>query len=96
MPDRSNPSGRSARDKPLRSAKHRIFCQLLKEARKSAGLSQAELAERIGWRQGDISKVEIGERRLDVVEFLDFAEGLGIDPAKLVKKLATSSRKTKA
>jgi DNA-binding XRE family transcriptional regulator len=45
-------------------------------ARKDAGVSQAELAAAIGLNQSDISKIETGERRLDVVEFLQLADYL--------------------
>jgi transcriptional regulator with XRE-family HTH domain len=39
--------------------------ELLVQARKDAGLTQAELGARIGQRQTFVSKVELGERRLD-------------------------------
>ena len=40
-------------------------------ARKRAGLTQAELAERLGRKQSFVAKYEGGERRLDLVEFLE-------------------------
>ncbi len=55
------------------------FRQLLVEARKTAGLTQAELAVRLFRPQSFISKIERGERRLDVVEFFEVAQALGID-----------------
>ncbi len=63
------------------------FLTLLMEARNDAGLTQVELAEKIGWQQSDVSKVERGERRLDVAEFLMFANALKIDAADLIRKL---------
>lgn len=54
---------------------------MLVEARTESGLTQVALAKKVGWQQTDISKVERGERRLDVVEFLQFAKALEIDPA---------------
>lgn len=62
---------------------------MLASARADAGLTQVELAERIGWQQADISKVERGERRLDVVEFLQFAQGIEFDASEFVKELQT-------
>ncbi|HEX5235751.1 MAG TPA: helix-turn-helix transcriptional regulator [Silvibacterium sp.] len=56
-------------------------------ARKSAGLTQAELAERLSRPQSFVSKYERGERRLDVVEFGEVAKALAIDPVKLLAKL---------
>ena len=40
------------------------------QARKDAGITQVELGKRIGQRQTFVSKFELGERRLDVAEFI--------------------------
>jgi transcriptional regulator with XRE-family HTH domain len=56
-------------------------------ARKSANLTQAELAKRLSRPQSFVSKYERGERRLDVVEFLEVTKALGMDPASLIKEL---------
>jgi ribosome-binding protein aMBF1 (putative translation factor) len=69
----------------------RCCCEIVKDI--VAMATQAELAERIGWQQTDISKVERGERRLDVVEFLQFADALGADPAELVRRLQQASKR---
>lgn len=50
-------------------------------------MTQAQLAKKLRRHQSFIAKVEGGERRLDVVEFLEIAEALGLDPAKAVKQL---------
>lgn len=63
------------------------FRALLVEARKKAGLSQVALARRIHRPQSFVSKYERGERRIDVVEFLELAEALGFDPAKMLRSL---------
>jgi transcriptional regulator with XRE-family HTH domain len=67
------------------------FLDLLIKARKEAGLTQAELAGKLERPQSYVSKYESGERRLDVVEFLDLAQAIGFDPAKLVKRLCRIS-----
>lgn len=54
--------------------------------RKAAGITQVELAEWLGKPQSFVSKVERGERRLDVIEFCQVAEALGHNPAKLLQK----------
>ena len=54
------------------------------EARKSAGLSQQELARRLKRSQSFIAKLEVGERRVDVVEFIEIARALGKDPTELL------------
>lgn len=52
----------------------------LVQARKDAGLTQVELAERLGQRQTFVSKYELGERRLDVAEFIEISKAIGADP----------------
>ena len=50
----------------------------LKKARKEKGITQAQLAEALGKPQSFIAKVESGERRLDVVEFVHLARLLSL------------------
>lgn len=63
------------------------FRKLLVEARRSAGLTQVELADLLDRPQSFVSKYERAERRIDVIEFLEIAEAIGIDPFKLLKDL---------
>lgn len=67
--------------KSLRSPRHQRLTALLIEARRQQGHTQAELAAKLDKPQSYVAKVEGGERRLDVIEFIDFADalGLGID-----------------
>lgn len=65
--------------KSVFSAKYTRFRAQLASARKDSGLTQAQLAKKLGWQQTDVSKVERGVRRLDVIEFLAFAKAIGID-----------------
>ena len=71
---------------------YRRFVKMLVEARTDAGVTQVELAELLGWQQTDISKVERAERRLDIAEFLQFAEALKIDAPEFVKRLQSKRR----
>lgn len=64
------------------------FRNLLTEARKSAGLTQVEIAARLKQPQSYVSKYESGVRRLDVVEYMQVAKAIGFDPAELIRKLA--------
>lgn len=57
------------------------------QARKAADLTQAGLAEKLSRPQSFVSKYERGERRLDVVEFLEVARVLGMDAVKFIKTL---------
>nr|WP_202604611.1 helix-turn-helix transcriptional regulator [Pseudomonas syringae] len=60
---------------------------LLLEARSAAGITQKELAARLGRPQSFVSKTENAERRLDVIEFMDVCRGIGADPYALLSKL---------
>lgn len=48
----------------------------LQTARSRAGVSQSALAEKLGRKQQFVSKYESGERRLDLIEFIDVAKAL--------------------
>jgi transcriptional regulator with XRE-family HTH domain len=50
-------------------------------------LTQAEVAKRLGKPQSYVSKYETGERRLDVVEFLDVAAAVGTKASALLRRL---------
>jgi transcriptional regulator with XRE-family HTH domain len=69
---------------------YELMRRLLVEAREGAGLSQQEVAARMGKHQTFVSKVEQGQRRLDLIEFLQMAEVLGIDPHGVIRKLTTN------
>ena len=72
----------------LRTARHRAMCAFLIERRKAAPMTQAELARKIGRYQSYVADVERGQRRLDVVEFLEFADALGFDAGRAIRTLA--------
>jgi transcriptional regulator with XRE-family HTH domain len=56
-------------------------------ARKHAGVTQVELSQRLGKPQSYVSKVEQGERRLDVIEYAEYVTALGLDPVRLLRKV---------
>ena len=59
--------------KAIYSKVHKYIVEQLKKARKEAGLEQAEVAKLLGKTQSHISKVEAGQRRIDVVALKEFA-----------------------
>ena len=73
--------------KTLRSRRHRALCAALVAARKTAKLSQHDVAAKMKTSQTVIARIEIGERRVDVVEFIDLAKALHIDPQQVLAKL---------
>ncbi len=71
--------------KSVFTPKYSRFRTLLIEARKKAGLAQMELARKLSRHQSYVSKFERGERRLDVIEFFEVAQAIGIDPVDFLK-----------
>lgn len=69
------------------SEEYRRLIELLVEARKRAGVTQIELAEKVGRPQSFVSKVERGERRLDVIEFYQLCDLLGANASRLVGQM---------
>ena len=59
--------------KSIHSSEYISVIKKLREAREAAGLTQAEAAEKLGKPQSYISKIERGERRLDIVELAKIA-----------------------
>lgn len=76
--------------KSIYSERLEVLCTLLAEARMEAGLTQRQLAKKLNRPHSYVAKIEIGERRLDVVEFIALCEGLDIDPSKIVKGVQTA------
>ena len=73
-------TARQGMPKTIRSLQNQALLDVLIEIRRDAKLTQAALAERLGRPQSFIAKVENGERRLDVVEFVAVIKALGGEP----------------
>jgi transcriptional regulator with XRE-family HTH domain len=73
--------------KSLRSPKQNQLLKLLVATRKAKKFTQSEVAKRLGRTQSFVAKYEAGERRLDVIEFIDVARALGVDPSDLLREL---------
>jgi len=73
--------------KPIHTDRHRKLRSLLVAKRKELGLTQTQVAERLEKPPSYVAKYELGERRLDVLEFLDVAAAIGFDPSEIVRLL---------
>jgi len=75
----------------IRSDLYHHMIDLLVAARKDAGLTQAEVGARLGQRQTFVSKYELGERRLDVAEFVTVCRAIGVDARELIGQAEDST-----
>jgi transcriptional regulator with XRE-family HTH domain len=71
---------------------YRALTETLKSARKQAGLTQQEIADRLKRPQSFVTKYESGERRLDVLEFVTIADAIGSNPSRLFARILREIR----
>ena len=71
----------------LHSQEYKDVVTELVRVRKAAGLSQAALAELLGRPPSYVAKVELCERRLDVVEFFVWLSVISDDPGELITEI---------
>jgi transcriptional regulator with XRE-family HTH domain len=72
--------------KNLRSAKHRALVSAIVSARQAAGLTQRQLAARLKRSNSFVWKIEAGERRVEVLEFVEIARATGVEPTELLQR----------
>ena len=70
---------------PRRQKNKLALLSLLRQARETAGVLQADLSRRLGRSQGFVSKYELGDRRLDLLDLADICDALNISLSELVK-----------
>jgi len=68
------------------TSEYQALLRRLVEARRTAGLTQQQVADRLKRPQSFVSKYERGERRLDVIEFLHVAKALDADAVALLRR----------
>jgi transcriptional regulator with XRE-family HTH domain len=74
-------------NKSLRSKQHQAVVTIIAASRREAQVSQDDLADRLGWHRSKIAKIESGERRVDVAEFITIARALSLDPEQLLGRV---------
>jgi ribosome-binding protein aMBF1 (putative translation factor) len=82
-------------EKSIHSARYAMFLKVLRKARQDAGLSQVQLAHRIGETQTFVSKCERGERRIDVIELHTFCRAFGVSLKQFVSSLERALSRTR-
>ncbi len=76
--------------KSQHTQKYRQLLVALRRAREQAGLTQLDVAERLGTYASYVSKCESGERRIDVVELAEFCRLYGVGLATFLEAAGLS------
>lgn len=82
-------------EKSIYTREYAALTRLLGEAREDAGITQVELAEKLGQSQSFVSKFERGERRLDLIQLRTVCQTLGLTLPEFVERLERELRSRK-
>lgn len=74
-------------DKTIHTREYAVLLRLLRQIREDAGITQVELSRRLDETQSAISKIERGERRIDVLELRIICRALGLTLPRFVARL---------
>ena len=73
-------SSQMKKPKTLYSKESKQLTGWLKERRIESGLTIRQLAAKLGWASSIVGKIEQGERRLDVIEYMVYCRALNVSP----------------
>ena len=80
--------------KSIHSALADVFCEHVKAVRKKADMTQRDLAGALDREHGMVARIELGERRVDLIEAYQLFTALGTDPVKEVAEVLRKFDKT--
>ena len=78
--------------KTIYTPEQAVFLTLLRQVRKEAGLTQRQLADRLGTLQSRITDYERGVRRLDLLELRQVCVAVGISVVDFVTRFEALDR----
>lgn len=71
----------------LHDPRYKRILEMMVSARKSAGLTQRDVAARLKQPPSYIGKLESLQRRLDVIEMIDVLDAIGVKPTKFIAEM---------
>jgi len=80
-------------DRDKWSARQEFLWNLLRDIRKENNLTQVGLADKLRRNQQYVSKYELGERRLDLLEIYDICNACGVSLAQLIDRVEPELKK---
>ena len=66
---------------------YRKLCRILRRLREAAGMTQRDLAEVLKMHNSMVHRSEIGDRRIDPVEFVAWCQACGADAKEVIGEL---------
>ena len=79
--------------KSLYSDEWEALLKVLRDSRKKRGWTQEQLAQKLGRPQSLVAKIEAGERKLDVCQFIDYMRILEADPLDAMRRVLRTIQK---
>jgi transcriptional regulator with XRE-family HTH domain len=81
--------------KSIHKKEYKYFVQVFNECRTKAGLLQVDLAKKLGVPQSYVSKIETGQRKVDIIELREICSHLNITLKEFVTRLEKEIKTTK-
>jgi transcriptional regulator with XRE-family HTH domain len=75
-------------NKTIYSPESELLCEWLRKSREAKGLTMRDAAKLISKPHSFIGKIESGQRRLDIIEFLSYCDEMGFNPTELIETLS--------
>jgi transcriptional regulator with XRE-family HTH domain len=72
---------------------YQVLVELIAEVRDQAGMTQRDVADKLGQGQSWYAKNESGERRMDMLEVLAILDALGVDAGEFIRRLRRALKK---
>ena len=82
--------------KSIHASEHKTLRQIFIHRRQELGLTQRTLAERLDVVYSFVGKVETGDRRLDVIEFIEYCQALQLSPDVVVGQILSVKNNTES
>lgn len=82
-------------EKTIYTREYAAVLRLLRDARKASGLTQVQIAAALGQSQSFVSKIELGDRRLDIIQLRTVLRLFGVPLGEFVQNLERELAKKK-
>jgi transcriptional regulator with XRE-family HTH domain len=74
-------------EKTIYTREYAVVLRLIKDAREQSGITQVKLAEKLRQSQSFVSKIERGDRRLDIIQLRTICKIVGMTLPDFVQRL---------